>query len=540
MPPRLIKGLLASLVAGGILLAALSWWWAQPAVAPPDLSALEGSSRQHIEEEQRASRSITRSITASRTEKAAAWGRLGEIYMVYVFRAAAMEAFRVASTLNPADFRWHYLYAEALDDLGETARSAPAMADALTAMQHDERVRTADRIAALCFLGSVALRLNRPADARRTLQLALDLDPAQPFALFSLGQLAARENDPKAAIDYFRQAMQRMPGRREILIPLADQYRRLGDTAQAAQIAQGLKAEGTAQPLSWPDPIRVSLNDLNHSGSRQARLGLDLLSQGRWRPAALHYGAAVAAEPNNALHRARYARILIALDMLDEARSELAKAHQLAPENEETRELHTLVLAMSPQTFDEALSTAATWHREKPESLEALRSLAEVQFRTAHFEEALATLQQVATREPAETDWHSSRARVLAALGRYREARQELATGLRASPNDPTLKLNYARVLACSNAAEGRDGKLALQLSRDLMALQKTAIRMESLAVALAETGQFEESRRLIAEVITIVGDDAQTSMVRRLNGELRAFEAKQPYRERWLFEDRK
>jgi predicted Zn-dependent protease len=438
----------------------------------------------------------------------------------------------------PREFRWHYLCAEALSDDGKVALSAAAMADAVRAMQTDSRALGADRLAAFCFLGDAAMRLNRPADARRMFRSVLEFRPDQPFALVRMGQLASREGNHADAAEYFRKALSSLPGRAEIRNLLAAEYRMQGDLARAEQTAVPPDIRRKAQPIFWPDPVRASVEELNQSGGWQEYQANRLLARGRWRSAAVRLAAGVAADPGSALKHAAFAKALLGLDEVEQARQEAGRARRLDPASDDFHALELRALASDPATAGKAVEQAGEWRNANPNSLAALQSAASVEFIAGRFAEALETLKELSARKPGDTALRLERARALSALGRYAEARLELAGALVSSPDDSRIKLDYSRFLSCS--PEDRDGPLAVRLSREMLASEKNVVAMESLAMALAETGKFGEAASLIEESLDLTGDDAQPALTRRLNGELRAVRLRRPYRERWPFEDRK
>jgi tetratricopeptide (TPR) repeat protein/peroxiredoxin len=82
-------------------------------------------------------------------------------------------------------------------------------------------------------LGTLYLRRNSLADARRYLQQALELRPEYPEALNNLGMIAAQENQTSEAIRNFQQSLQQRPNYSIALLNLGNLYRRQGNDAGA-------------------------------------------------------------------------------------------------------------------------------------------------------------------------------------------------------------------------------------------------------------------------------------------------------------------
>src|SRR5687768_15226196 len=78
---------------------------------------------------------------------------------------------------------------------------------------------------------SDAQRGGRPDDAARTFEAVLELDPANPVALNSLGMRALEARDPGRAAELFRRATESDPGAAALWMNLAKAQRLLGDAA---------------------------------------------------------------------------------------------------------------------------------------------------------------------------------------------------------------------------------------------------------------------------------------------------------------------
>jgi tetratricopeptide (TPR) repeat protein len=129
----------------------------------------------------------------------------------------------------------------------------------------------------------------------------------------------------------------------------------------------------------------------------------------------------------------------------------------------------------------------------------------------ARFAEALG-------REPARVDARLAHATALLLAGRAAEARDSLLAGLRATPGEPNLTHALARLLASSPDPAVRDGQRALELARSVFEQEKTMEHAETVAMAYAESGAFDDAvrwqRTLLAEAERL-GDAAWTARLR-------------------------
>ena len=82
-------------------------------------------------------------------------------------------------------------------------------------------------------LGTLYLRRNRFADARRYLQQAVQLRPNYPEAWNNLGMISAQEGQPGEAIANFKQSLSVQPNYTAALLNLGNLYRRSGNYAEA-------------------------------------------------------------------------------------------------------------------------------------------------------------------------------------------------------------------------------------------------------------------------------------------------------------------
>ena len=90
----------------------------------------------------------------------------------------------------------------------------------------------------------------------------------------------------------------------------------------------------------------------------------------------------------------------------------------------------------------------------------------------------------------------------LAGLGRYREARDRIVEATTAYPDEPEFAHALARLLAAAPDATVRDGRRALAIVQELLKGRPSTELGETLAMALAETGLFDQAVRIQRDVI--------------------------------------
>jgi len=320
---RLIQ-LLASRIVGFVLIAALAFAGitlvvqavaslnrpARAALQPiphPSLKPLEPIVRKHIEAVRGRCDQVQEAGSATAQQRGRAFAELGKVYLAYHHPEAAVACFQNASAVDHEDFRWWYYLAHSYRLAAQEAEAVPAMARAVKAMDNDVSAGPGDLAAALCFLGDMAVRLNKTAEAKKTLEQVLNLQPANVYALVQLGRLASQAGRSDEAIDCWQRALKVQPGRSEIRSLLRAEYQQRGNADKAAALRVFLDTNRKAQPFLWNDPLRSDIDRLNRSASQQVRQGAAHHQAGRMAVAAVHFAQALQANPDDRTARVNLA-----------------------------------------------------------------------------------------------------------------------------------------------------------------------------------------------------------------------------------------
>jgi hypothetical protein len=113
-------------------------------------------------------------------------------------------------------------------------------------------------------------------------------------------------------------------------------------------------------------------------------------------------------------------------------------------------------------------------------------------------------------------------------MGRSREALQLLDESWRAIPESVELLDALARLLATADDPEVRNGERALGLAKRTLRAGSTPSRLETLAMASAEEGLFEEAVRLQRQVIRMMTWDGNLDTLPKLEANLARYLAGQ------------
>jgi hypothetical protein len=95
-------------------------------------------------------------------------------------------------------------------------------------------------------------------------------------------------------------------------------------------------------------------------------------------------------------------------------------------------------------------------------------------------------------------------------------------------PDSVVLLHALARLLASAEDPEVRDGERALDLAQRTLRAGTTPSRLETLAMASAEVGQYDEAVRLQRRVISMMGWEGRTDHLPRLEANLERYLAGQ------------
>ncbi|MFQ5349013.1 MAG: tetratricopeptide repeat protein, partial [Thermoanaerobaculia bacterium] len=159
--------------------------------------------------------------------------------------------------------------------------------------------------------------------------------------------------------------------------------------------------------------------------------------------------------------------------------------------------------AAARASFEEAL-------RSQPDFSQARFNLAVTLTRQGHHNEAADQFGRVVRLQPANSEARVGMSLALIAAGRYQEAEAVLEAGMAQTPDQPQLATELCRLLAsCPHRAQ-RDGHRALALARQLFEADPTVEHVELLAMALAETGRFEEAASWQERALRVAADDGR------------------------------
>ena len=626
-----------------------------PGRTQPALETVERPRTDHYEQPVQEQLSAAREVLdrlleepdTDRLQLAAAFGHIGQLYLVYDLRPAARTALGNAEALDPTEVRWPYYLAIANTYDGDHESAVATLDRVLELVPNDLAARTRRAYA--------LLELGRFEEAASECRRILQLDPNHSAARFGLGRVEFEAGSFEQAIEHFTKALEGQPEGSVIHHRIGRALRRLGRREEAADHL----ARNKQIPVSYKDPLLAALQALNASRNAHFSRGAEAMRTGNPQFALAAFEAALEALPGDAETVFNVAMALIELGDKPAAEERLREAIALDTDYRQPRYNLALILAerndqeaaerhfrraaeIDPGDLDarvrwadtltrlgrtgeaieildrcpgrrrraaggpahrsarptrppatrrppgaalkRVLEAAPGAPRERSEAHYRLAALLEAEasgaagrrvaadaamaaeshlrealeldpgFAEAHvllgrllgrqerYAEAAGHFARALVRDPTNSNWQRDRAMALLLARRYAAARGALTSARRAligSGDDSPAATDHldtllARLLATSPDGQVRNGREALVIAERLMADRPSIEHAETVAMALAEVGEFgraaELQRQLLAEL-----ERRGASPTEGQRQRLRSYLANEPVREPWF-----
>jgi tetratricopeptide (TPR) repeat protein len=496
----------------------------------PDLSRSDDSVQVQLRDGYAAAVAGERS-GARAADRAAAYGHLGMLLQAGEYFDAAEPALLNAQALASDDPRWPYYLGHLYRRKGDTARSIASFTRAL-------ELRPGD-VPTLVWLARTYLDDGRAADAEPLLSRAQAAAPRDVAVLAARGQAALSRGEYAQAARVLEEALSVNPRAASVHAPLAAAYRAQGDTARAdSHLKQWVNGE---IPLNDPLSDQLALS-LRSAISYETR-GVRALDAGNWAEAAARFREGLAlTKPETPVGRSLTHKLGLALYLdgdLRGAMEQLDQAIRLAPpegHDEPAARAHYsvgVIMASAGRGGDaiEHLSRAVAYDAT---SLQNRMALADALRKDGRFADALVHYAEAVRIDPQAADARFGYALALVRLRRYVEARDWLEEGVRAQPDRAELKHALARVLAAAPDARARDGRRAYALGEEILKTNKRTEVGETIAMALAELGEYEMAAAIQRGVMQAAEKAGLREEVARMMVNLRKYEQRQPCRAPW------
>lgn len=471
-----------------------------PPVPAPDLVASEASVREQLEAQQVQLAEVLANADTDATARAAAYGDLGLLYIVYDFLEAAGVAISNARALEPESFRWIYLggYLEQLQ-----GRLGPGVELLERALELEPNF-----LPAILRLARAKLELGETAAARTLFERALELEPASAAAFEGLGQLASATGDAQGAVDFFTRALEADPEATSLHYALGQAYRDAGDLEQARY---HLERRGNL-PVRIPDPLLNPLANLAQGAQFFMMRGAEALEDEDFQAAAAAYERALVEDPTDFKAYRGLAYAVEKLGDLDGAIRHLHAALEQgtqddpAEEKVERTEIHRILGGLLALDLKDA-EAVEQFRRSlelDPDRGDVRRKLANALARTGRFEDALPHYAALLATYPEHTaELEVQRATALVNLERPEEAIAAFERAVAAEPENAQTRLRYAEALEFleRSDAAAKQWEAAARLAGDG---EDRARLLAEDARRLKTQGRFDEALAQLEEVVRL------------------------------------
>ena len=503
-------------------------------VTLPDLSRMDPSVQVQVRERYQSMLDTIQKPGVTDEERGRAYGSIGMVLQAGEYYEAAEPAYLNAQTLMPQEPRWPYFLAHLHKSQGDTAGSIAAFSRVLEISPND--------VPTLIWLGRGYLDQGEADRAEPLFERARQLAPQVPSVLIGLGQAALARRDFARAASTLEEALRIDPSLQSVHSPLAMAYRGLGDTAKAEE---HLKLWKNTEVLV-PDPFRQELDLALESGLSYELRGVRALEQRDFTAAANFFKKGVDITPaSSALGRSLRHKLGTALYLNGDVNGAVTwfqetvrMADQGIDETAGKAHYSLGVLMASSGRGQEAIRHLSAAVQSSPNYVEAYQALGDALRRSGRVEQSMTPYTEALRINPKSADARFGYGMALVRLGRYREARDWFDEASRLHPDRPDFPFALARLLAAAPDDGVRDGQRAQAIVERLSQTTKTIDLGETMAMALAERGQFADAvsvQRQVMEASTRQGLDAVT---RRMAANLLRYERRQPCRIPWSNDD--
>jgi tetratricopeptide (TPR) repeat protein len=165
-------------------------------------------------------------------------------------------------------------------------------------------------------------------------------------------------------------------------------------------------------------------------------------------------------------------------------------------------------------------------------------ALADTLRRQQRFADSLPHYAEALRIDPQAADARFGHALALVRLRRYTEARTWLEDAARAHPDRLDITNALARILATAPDPRARDGERAYALGNELLKASKRTEVGETIAMALAELGEYNRAAAIQRGVIQAAQQAGLGAEAARMTINLRLYEDSQPCRRPWQDDD--
>jgi len=459
-------------------------------------------------------------------------GDLGRLYQLYQLFDAAVPCYLNAELLRPEEYAWPYY-------LGQVQRSRYELDPALRAFERALELKP-DDAATLLAIGQLHREAGRLDEAAVSAELALASVSDSGGALLLLAQLAVDRGDSVGAVAWYERILELQPTATRMHQPLALAYRSLGrlEEAEAHLARRGNGAVAVKDPL-MTELLALEARVLGGGQAggggftrREFAGGVAAFERGDFAAAAETFRRAVDDDPTSVAARLNLGSALARLGRLDESLAQYEAVLELEPDHMTTHFNIGVILDQLGRSR-EGLEHYESALRIDPGFGAPRFNLANGLRRSGRCAEALEHYTRLRRDDPGNASVRAGETLCLIELGEIETARARIDEALLVLPQHRLIQQLSARNFAAAPVAGLRDGPRALEIANGILAVRRDAEALETLAMALAELGRFDEAVSAQTEAISMLEQGAEPrAILERLRGNLERYLRGEPCRD--------
>ena len=496
-------------------------------VPSPDLSRLDPVVQRQLSHARSEFEAESHKQGASPRELADAYGQLGKLYHSYTLLNAAEACYQNAISLMPREFSWRYYLAQAYHTEGNLSEAISSYESALSLRPNELLIEVR--------LGDAQFLRNEPDLAESLYEKALSTDPSCAAALAGRGNIALYRQDYKAAVKWFESALTADPNAKGLYYPLALAFRGLG----AIEKAQASLARRSAGVPALRDPLMDNLRELATGKQTFWMRGWRAFQSGDFVKAAEEYGKMVAADLDDPIAWMELGSALVKMGKIKDALQDYRRAVDLSPGTAAAHQNLAMCLTQLGMA-EEAVQHYREAMQLDPGLTHAYFHLANELIRLKRYREAESMYSRTVELEPQNGFARFMQGIALVRLRRFADARSKFEEARHALLEDLDISAALARLLAAAPDRAVRDGRRAVELIMQVLRASKAPDLdyVRTFAMALAETGRFDQAIRVQRELVDQVLRAKRSEIIPLLNQNLEAYIAGRACRTPWLDDD--
>ncbi len=313
-----------------------------------------------------------------------------------------------------------------------------------------------DAASAWMIVGLIEMQRGREAEAIRAFARAETLDPANAMASYQLGQALVQAGQSDPAAEAFERAIQRKPAAADLL----EAFQALGRVYQRAQKSNKALDVWNRLEQQFPNDARV-----------QEQIATTLLEENDFAAALPRFENLARSTKDKfrqSLFQVEAAEIKVRLGKTEDALKDFESLlRQLNPDNWLFRDVRRRIETVFLKGNDQAglIAYYQTWIDKHPEDLDAMARLARMLAGIGRGREAQAWLQRGLKQAPSRRDLRLALIGQLLNDAQYHEAVQQYEQLDKHEPNNPDTLREWGRVLlkdASLTAAERKSAAAAV------------------------------------------------------------------------------